>query len=244
MEIGERKNQEAIPYKVCLEVFEGPLDLLLHLIRKDDLDIYDIPISRLLTGYLEYLKLAEELNIDLAGEFLEMASEIAYIKSKMLLPEPPVEEEEPDPRADLMRRLLDYRRYKLAAESLLKRPLLGRDVFTRPDVSGNGEEEESLIEADSVSLLSAFQDLLKKLPKGECHEIREIGCGVAERVVELTEQLKGKNQVPFEDLFGDTCSRGDLVVTFLAILEMARQRLVRVIQERCLHKIYICPMIT
>lgn len=230
-------------YKVSLDVFEGPLDLLLHLIKKDDLNIYDIPISRLLDQYLEYLNLARELDIDIAGEFVEMASELAYIKSKMLLPEPEEDEEEgPDPRAELMRRLLEYRRYKLAAQSLMQRPLLGRDVFTRLEETSEAPAEGLEIEADTASLLTAFQNLLKRLPAEQYHEIRERGLGVAESILQLTERLKGQGQVAFEDLFEDDKTRGGLVLTFLAILEMAKQRLIRIIQEQVFHRIFICPL--
>ncbi len=231
-------------YKVRLEVFEGPLDLLLYLIKKEEIDIYDIPISHLLERYLEYLSLAQELNIDLAGEFLEMAAELTYIKSKMLLPEPETDDDEegPDPRADLVARLLEYQRYKLAAQSLVKRPLLDRDVFRRPASPEVEAAEGSVIEADLLLLLSAFQDLLKRLPKDQIHEIRGKSLGVAERVMELTERLKGKKQAAFEDLFEGAVTREDLVVTFLAFLEMAKQRLLRIIQEQVLHKIFVCPL--
>lgn len=236
-------EESAIPYKVHLEMFEGPLDLLLHLIKKEDLDIYDIPISRLLAEYLEYLKLAHEVNIDLAGEFLEMASELTLIKSRMLLPEPLAQEEEgPDPRAELVQRLLEYQRYKMAAGVLMERPLLGRDVFARRPEILEEEPGEIWIEADSISLLSAFQDLLKKLPKEQFHQIREVTLGVAEKVLELTERLQGKKQVDFEDLFREDFSRGELIVTFLAILEMGKQGLIRIIQERVFHKIYVVPL--
>ncbi len=229
-----------LDYKVHLEAFEGPLDLLLHLIRKEDLNIYDIPIAKVLGEYLDYLNLSKELDVDLAGEFVEMASELAYIKSRMLLPEPEGEVEEIDPRADLVQRLLEYGRYKAAAQSLLARPLLGVEVFTRP--ASKEEEEEVSIEADLASLVSAFQDLLKRLPDSHVHEVRQPRMGVAERVMELTERLKGKDRVPFETLFEGEASRIDLVVTFLAILEMAKQRLLRIIQGGILGKIYVSPL--
>jgi len=242
MKITQDENQPH-PYKVSLEVFEGPLDLLLHLIKKEDVDIYDIPIARLLEQYLDYLNLAHELDIDLAGEFLETASELAYIKSKMLLPEAEDEEDEgPDPRADLVARLLEYQRYKMAAQSLMSKPLLGRDVFTRPPLAIESEEGERFIEVDSLALLSAFQDLLKRLPKDQFHEVRQTRLGVSERISELTEKLKGKKQAAFEDLFEGDRSRSDVVVTFLAILEMAKQRLLRILQEQVFHKIYVCPL--
>jgi segregation and condensation protein A len=231
--------------RVQLEIFEGPLDLLLHLIKKEDLDIYDIPISRLLDQYLEYLRLAQDLDIDLAGEFVEMASELAYIKSKMLLPEPPAEEEEgPDPRAELIRRLIEYQRYKAAAQSLISRPLLGTDVFARPAEEAEIADAEMTIEADTLSLISAFQDLLKRLPTDAVHEISRPRTGVSERILELTEILKEKQEVAFEDLFAGEKTRADLVVTFLAILEMAKQRLLRIAQEKVFHRIVIRALVT
>lgn len=231
-------------HRIHLEVFEGPLDLLLHLIKKEDVDIYDIPISKVLHQYLEYLDLAKDLNIDLAGEFIEMASELAYIKSKMLLPEPETEAEEgTDPRADLVARLLEYQRYKMAAQSLLERPLLGRDVFSRPPSETGADAVDPEMEADTLALLTAFQKLLKRLPKDQYHEVRQIRMGVAERILELTEFLKGKDQVVFEDLFTGVASRGELIVTFLALLEMAKQRLVKVHQEAVRHQIFIRPLL-
>lgn len=238
-------NQE---YKVQLEAFEGPLDLLLHLIKKDDLNIYDIPISHLLGEYLQYLQLAQELDIDLAGEFIEMASELTYIKSKMLLPEPPTEEEEgPDPRAELIRRLLEYQQYKAAGQSLIARPLLGTDVFSRPAEQSVPEEAELIIEADTLSLISAFQDLLKRLPAEAVHEISRQRTGVSERILELTDVLKRCGQISFEDLVlsgAEPQTRGHLVVTFLAILEMAKQHMIRILQERVFHRIVVRSLLT
>lgn len=229
--------------KVQLEVFEGPLDLLLHLIKKEDLDIYDIPVTKLLEQYLNYLTQARELNIDLAGEFLETAAELAYIKSRMLLPE--VEEEEdqgPDPRADLLARLLEYQRFKMAAGSLLQRPLLDRDIFRRPPEEDPQEEPDILMEADMPSLLSAFQEVLKRLPKDQYHEISHKGVGTAERVIQLTEFLRGKKQSSFEDLFEGDVTRGDVVVTFLAILEMSKQSLLRILQDKVFSRIMVLPL--
>lgn len=233
-------------YKVHLEAFEGPMDLLLYLIKKEDIDIYDIPVAKLLEQYLEYLSLARELNIDLAGEFVELASELTFIKSKMLLPEPEAEEEEgPDPRADLVARLMEYQRFKAAGQSLVQRPMLDRDVFRRPPTEEqNDPQGETLMQADLASLLNAFQDLLKRLPSDKVHEIRDKGLGVAEKMLELMEVLRGKEQIAFEDLFEKDITRSDFVVTFLSILQMAKQGLVKILQERVLHKLYICPLIT
>ena len=234
---------EQIDYKVQLDAFEGPLDLLLYLVKKEDIDVYDIPISHLLSEYIKYIDLARELNIDLAGDFLEMAAELAYIKSRLLLPESTVEEEEgPDPRAELVARLLEYQKYKEAAQSLLQRPLLGKDVFTRT-APLLVEEERTDLDVDLLSLLSAFERVLKKLPKEQVHEVFRERVGVAERVMELADFLKGREQVRFEDLFAENRTRQDVVVTFLAVLEMARQKLLRVVQGLVYGEIVIHPAI-
>ncbi len=244
-EISENTSQE---YRVSLDVFEGPLDLLLHLIKKEDLDIYDIPISRLLDHYLEFLKLARELDIDLAGEFLEMAAELAYIKSKTLLPVTEEEEVEvADPREELLRRLLEYQKFKAAGAALIGRPLLGQDVFSRPSEDRDDTPGELVIEADAMALVRAFQDILKRLPQERFHEISRPRTGVSERILELTDFLKSKGRVDFEELFlsaGSDRSRSDLIVTFLAILEMAKQRLIRIAQEKVFHRIVIDPLVS
>lgn len=238
------QTAEQLDYKVQLDAFEGPLDLLLYLVKKEDIDVYDIPISHVLSEYLKYIDLARELNIDLAGDFLEMAAELAYIKSRLLLPESTAEEEEgPDPRAELVARLLEYQKYKEAAQSLLQRPLLGKDVFTRT-APLLVEEESPDLDIDLLSLLSAFERVLKKIPKDQVHEVFRERVGVAERVMELANFLKGRDQVRFEDLFTENRTRQDVVVTFLAILEMARQKLLRVVQGLVYGEIVVHPAIT
>ena len=179
------------PYKVDLEVFEGPLDLLIHLIKKNDVDILDIPIALVLEQYMEYIGLMEEMNIDLAGDFLLMASELALIKSRMLLPQDAqvdeIEEGE-DPRSELIQRLLEYQRYKEAAQELIERPMLGRDVFltNNPDIEVESEEEAP-IEADLFQLLSSFHKILQKAPKQKIHEVH------AERINTLFTVLQPVN---------------------------------------------------
>ncbi|MBI4374799.1 MAG: segregation/condensation protein A [Deltaproteobacteria bacterium] len=232
--------------RIRLPVFEGPLDLLLHLIKKEDLDIQEIPISLILTQYLEYLRLAEDLDVDLAGEFLDMAAELAYIKSKMLLPDSETEEDEGnDPRAGLVQKLLEYQKFKRAAMTLLQRPILGKNVFKRaPSETGaeiTGEEE--VIEADTLSLLTAFQELLKRMPKGKSHEVFRERVGVSERVLELIEKIRGTDRSLFDALFQEDRSRTELVVTFLALLEMARQKLIRIVQDGVGAAIVVCSLI-
>lgn len=226
--------------KVNLDIFEGPLDLLLYLIKKEDIDINDIPISRLLSEYIQYIEFAKELDIDLAGEFLEMAAELAYIKSKMLLPESqPEEDEGPDPRQDLVNKLLEYQKFKLAAGDLNQRLVLGRDVFKHAPFEVEVIEEGPLVEADLEALLVAFQNVLKRLPQEKIHEIRGKVVGTAERVVQLTEILRDKSQVAFEDLFEGDVSKPQVVVTFLAILEMGKQSFIQILQDRVFGRIII-----
>ena len=231
-------------YKVDLDVFEGPLDLLLHLIRKNDVDIVDIPISLILEQYMEYLGLLEELNIDLAGDFLLMASELAHIKSRLLLPDHQESEEEEveDPRADLIRRLLEYQRYKEAAEELIRRPMLGRDVFIPQVPPEEIEAEEAPVEVDLFHLVSCFYELLRKAPKKTIHEVQVERVSVTERIYELMDFLRNKSTVEFTSLFvGQELVREKLIVTFLAVLEMVRLKMIQVTQAQRYGEIYLIP---
>ena len=232
-------------YKVDLEVFEGPLDLLLHLIRKNDLDIVNIPITLVLEQYMEYLNLLEELNIDLAGDFLLMASELAHIKSKLLLPdhkEGEDDEEGDDPRAELIRRLLEYQRYKEAATQLVERPMLGRDVFTHSVPIDPIEEEEAPVEVDLFQLISCFYEMLKKAPTTTVHEVRVERVSVTERIYELMDRMRGQQMVEFRALFEGQATRDRLIVTFLAILEMVRLKVLQVTQNQTYGEIYMVPV--
>ena len=232
------------PYKVDLEVFEGPLDLLLHLIKKNDVDILDIPIALVLEQYLQYLNLMEEMNIDLAGDFLLMASELAHIKSKMLLPveeQKSDDEEGDDPRADLIKRLLEYQRYKEAAADLLVRPMLGRDVFGQGKYQEELDEEEGPMEVDLFSLIHCFYEILDKAPKGTIHEVHGERISVTDRIYEIMAQLKDVEVAPFSSLFEGQSTRERLIVTFLAILEMARLKMLRITQAEERSEIYLKP---
>ncbi len=232
-------------YRVALDQFEGPLDLLLHLIRKDDLDIYDIPITFVLEQYMEYLDQAEKFDIDLAGDFLLTAAELAHIKSKLLMPDEggEGEEEGPDPREELVRRLLEYQRYKEAAKNLAERPWLGREVFTRTAVEEAPEGEETL-SADMTSLLVAFQKVLQKIPKDKVYEIQVDRVSVSEKIVALTEQLRGVERVKFQELFDLAGGKPAVVVTFLALLEMAKMRMIAVQQGESFDEIFIVSKVT
>jgi segregation and condensation protein A len=217
---------------VNLEVFEGPLDLLLYLIRKNDVDVYDIPIAFILAEYLTYLDTLAEMNIDLAGDFLLMAAELTHLKSKMLLPTEAEadEDEEGDPRADLVRRLLEYQRYKEASEELAKRPMMGRDVFSAGLRERPAEDDDAPIEANVFDLVNAFSTILGRISKDRFHEVAVDRLSVNDRIMQIVDMLKGDATVTIEELLPLLITKYDVVITFLAILEMAKLKMVRVYQ--------------
>jgi len=222
------------PYTVRLEMFEGPLDLLLHLIHKNELDITNIPIALITEQYLEYLKLMRVLNLDMAGEYLLMASTLLYIKSKTLLPASSEEGEEEgeDPRAELVRRLLEYQKYKEAAAELEKRPMLDRDVFLRStpiEIEDAGEEER--VEVNLFELIEAFRKILERVKTEEFHEVILDRLSVEEKAQEIFSLLqREKRSMAFHLLFPEQASRRVIIITFLAILELVKMKLVRVFQ--------------
>lgn len=218
--------------QLALPAFEGPLDLLLHLIQKHELDILDLPIAFVTERYLSYLELMENLNLDVASEYLVMAATLAHIKSKMLLPVEPrdqedeVAEDEIDPRAELIRRLLEYQKYKLAAEELGARPLAGRDVFGRGADAPEAVGPAALASFGIFKLLDAFSRVLKRANAELAFEVTAEGVSIQDRMSQLVELLRERRQVEFDDLFEGQVRVYDLVVTFMAILEMAKRRLV------------------
>lgn len=230
--------EEGQTYKVRLEGFEGPLGLLLHLIRKHRYDIYDIPISRILEEYLRALEVIKELDLDLAGEFLVMAASLAEIKSRMLLPVPeePEQEDGEDPRAELVRRLLEYEKMREAALRLEEMPQLGRDVFSRTGRALEFDElpaPEAPLELDLFQLLLAFKDLLESAPDEFVHEVVRQRVSIQEAIQDVLDRLHGLPLgmgLSFPDLFPARPSRGRVVATFLALLELVRLRAVRVVQ--------------
>ena len=231
-------------YSVKLPTFEGPLDLLLHLIEEHELNVMDIPIAFVAKKYVEYITLMEELNIDVASEYLVMAATLTHIKSKMLLPVVPTDQEdeadaELDPRAELVRRLLEYQKYKHAAEQLSGNPVLGRDVFLRGVPAPNVEGVAPLAGLSLFKLLDAFQGVLSRAKIVVDHQIDFERFSITDRINELSELLKTSGKVLFEQLFEGARGRADLIVTFLAILEMTRLRLTRVEQEGPLMPIFI-----
>ena len=229
---------------VQLEIFEGPLDLLLHLIKKNEVAITDIPIATITEQYLATLELMETLNLDVAGEFLVMAATLVHIKSRMLLPSGDDESEEDqgvDPRDELVRRLMEYQRFKDAAEQLQHREILTRDVFVR-SASGSEELERPGFRNLSVfELLTALQRILERLPKDAVHEVTLEKISVREKMTLLLDSLRLQGKMLFESLFAEVKTRMEVVVTFLAMLELVKLCAIRIFQEETAGPIVIEP---
>ena len=230
--------ESSIPqYPVRLDNFEGPLDLLVHLIRRHEIDIYDIPIALITEQYLEYLELMQELDLDVAGEFLVMAATLIQIKARMLVPRPEAADEEEDagdPRDALVQRLLEHEKYKAAAELLHERQTERSAQWTRPDsrvadIAGQPIERE--IEVDLFSLLQAFQAVMARARERRPLELPEELVSIERRIEQLNTRLSETEACGFEDLFEGDRSRSELVTTFLALLEMVRLKLVRLFQS-------------
>ncbi len=222
-------------YPVKLQNFEGPLDLLLHLIKQHEMDIYDIPIAVITQQYLEYLELLTELNLDVAGEFLVMAATLIHIKSRMLLPRPDPSQEQPDedPREALVRRLVEHQRFKAAAELLHEKEIQRSAQWARPDgrvAEVVGEAPEPEIEADLFSLMTAFRQVLERARRRPVVLLPPEQISIEARIEQLLAKLAGAEACGFEELFADVEARSGMIVTFLALLEMIRLHLVRVMQ--------------
>lgn len=233
-------------YTFRLEGFEGPLDLLLHLIQKNELDIFNIPIALITEQYLEYLQLMKVLNLDIAGEYLLMASTLLHIKSKMLLPKSSEGEEEEgeDPRAELVRRLLEYQKYKQAAGELEKRPMLDRDVFIRLIPLEPGEErEEERIEVNLFDLLEAFRQVLERVKPETIHEVALEHLSVEDKIEEILAILGRENRnMAFHRLFPEQATRRIIIVTLLAILELVKMKRIRIFQIAPFETIRVSPI--
>ncbi len=232
-------------YKVRLEIFEGPLDLLLYLIKRDELDIYDISLERITKQYLEYLQAFKELNIDVAGEFVVMAANLIYLKSRSLLPvdqQPPEEDvDEADPRWDLIRQLIEYKKFKEAAAQLQTRELQQERIFARV---GEGMTPETapfpLGEVGIFQLINAFQNVLKRLDAREA--LREIfgeNFTVSDKIEWILQRVGAGRALRFTELFEQAASRVEIVVTFLALLELIRLKQVRAMQKNIFEEIEI-----
>ena len=222
------------PYalQVFLEAFEGPLDLLLYLIRRQNIDILDIPIAEITKQYVQYIELMKELQLELAGEYLLMAAMLAEIKSRMLLPRPEVEEEEEDdPRAELVRRLQEYERYKKAAEDIGELPRLERDVFVASAEAPERKVVTQLPDVTLKELLLAFHDVLKRAEMFSNLHMQREPLSVRQRMSEILTRVKAGSFTGFSELFDPEEGRMGVAVTFIALLELLRESVIEVVQS-------------
>ncbi len=226
-------------YRVRLDEFEGPLDLLLHLIKKNEINIYDIPIAAITKQYLDYIGLMKYLNLDVAGEFLVMAATLIHIKSRMLLPvetEGEEDEDGEDPRTELVRRLLEYKQFKEAAAELVERGQHWREVFGRPSFfeaerkSLSGDVDDASLELTLFDLVDAFQDIVQRTPVKALVEVTPDHLTVKDRMNYILERLEYEAAIPFESLFVPEEGRLVIIVTFLGLLELVRIKLIRAYQ--------------
>lgn len=231
-------------YKIKLEIFEGPLDLLLYLIKKDEVNIYDIPISTILEQYLNYLELMRLLDLNIAGEFIVMAATLMQIKSKMLLPQEvnlddEIPDEEKDPRLELVKRLLEYRQFKEAAEQLRAKERARQDLFKRPAVSTDEETGESFFEASLFDLISAFSKALKDVPKELIYEVIKDEFTVEGKVSDLRQIFKERAHISLTRLFLQAKNKLEAIATFLAVLELIRLKEIIVAQKNLFGEIEV-----
>ncbi len=251
---GAGEDGEAEPkYHVRLPIFDGPLDLLLHLIRKNEVEIYDIPIAEITEQYLGILEVMEELDLNLAGEFVVMAATLIHIKSKMLLPPPhedgTEDEESVDPRAELVARLLEYERYKEAAQQLHQQQEIRNATWVRPDSAlaslqngngnGSGSAPANLVEVDLFDLLSAFREVLDRVRRRTDLVFEREAISIEEMIRRLEARLASNRHCTFVDLFDGASDRATVIVTFLAILEMVRLRKLRIYQPKLFGPIHV-----
>ena len=227
--------------EVILEAFEGPLDLLLYLIRRQNLDVLNIPIAEITRQYMEYVEMMKALNLELAADYLVMAAMLAEIKSRMLLPRPVEEDNEEDPRAELVRRLQEYERFKQAAEDIDGLPRMNRDVFQASAKTPDLKLIKPEPEVDMRELLSAFKDVLVRLELNTHHQVTMEPLSVRERMSDVLSRLHGEKFTEFSTLFTPNEGRLGVVVTFLAILELIKESLIELIQTEPYEPIHIKP---
>ena len=226
--------------EVFLDAFEGPLDLLLYLIRRQNLDILDIPLAQITAQYMEYIEMMRELRLELAAEYLVMAAMLAEIKSRMLLPRPQEEEEEgEDPRAELIRRLQEYERFKQAAEELHGLPQVGRDVFPVQVEVPHKHIERKPPDVDLKELLLALRDVLKRADMFSRHHVTREPLSLRERMSRVLEAVRPDRFTDFHELFDITEGRDGVVVTFMAILELLKQTLIEMVQAENFGPIHV-----
>ncbi len=238
-------------YAIKLDIFEGPLDLLLYLIKKNQIDIYNIPIALITRQYLDYLNLIKSLNLDLAGEYLVMASTLIHIKSRLLLPvpdEPSPEELEDDPRAELVRQLLEHQAFKEAADLLTQRPILERDVFKRAaslpeEKHPSGGQDEELVEASIFELIEAFHQIVSRLDQKELLEIDLEKLSLSDIINDVMERLTREKNLTFDELLGEKREKRRIVYTFLALLELIKLKMIKAYQTAAFGVIRIFPAV-
>ncbi|MCK9408766.1 MAG: segregation/condensation protein A [Bacteriovoracaceae bacterium] len=224
-------------YRVKLSDFEGPLDLLLFFIKRDELDIYDIPIAKITKEFLEYLQYLTELNLDIAGEFIVTAAELMQIKAQMLLPRPEGEnEEEFDPRAELVRRLLEYKRWKEMAEELERRQIQHRKIAYRgnfendPKIIDETDGDDIIRDVTLFDLIAAFQFAVNKMPRKHVHEINKLNVSLDEQMLYIVGLFKEKKEISFFEIVMSMTEKIRIVVTFIAVLELMKQQIIAINQ--------------
>ena len=241
------------PLEVKIEIFEGPLELLLHLIRKKKVSIDEVRLADLTAAYLSYIRALQAVDLDIAGEFLEIAATLILIKSRTLLPRPPLAdegEEGEDPEEILRRRLMEYQRFKDAAYAIGARDWLGRDVFPRGEdnLEESAEKADEISENQSVSgevslidLLDSFKLVMKRSPKIHQHQIEPERYRIEDRIIDLLNMLQTKASLSYENLYPKSHNRSHLILTFLAVLEMLKHRLIQVVQSEAFGPIHCLP---
>ncbi len=247
----ENKNNvelsSSFPFKVQLDEFEGPLDLLLHLIKENKIDIFNIPISFITVKYLEYMEAMKELDLDVSGEFLVMAATLIHIKSKMLLPDEAEESEDDDtadPRDELVKKLLEYQSFKEAAKKLGVLADKRSRIYTRPKVSMNlhgAVDDEDDLNMSLFSLVQAFSSLLRRQQTQDVaiHEVFEEEISIEERIEYIKNLLKDRKNISFNSMFGRFYSKNFLIASFFAILELSKQKFLTIRQDGVFGEIYL-----
>lgn len=225
--------------EVILEQFEGPLDLLLYLIRKQNLDILEINVYEITSQYMQYVELMQTVHLELAGEYLVMAAMLAEIKSRILLPRPESEQDEEDPRAELIRRLQDYERFKQAAEDLDEYPRMGRDTYEVEIKPPEYSAERQHPDVDFKELMLAFGDVLSRADNYTEHEVHREKLSTRERMSQILDQIQTGDFVPFLQLFKPEEGRGGVVTTFLATLELIKEQLIEIVQNETFGPIHV-----
>ena len=237
-------------YQIKLDKFEGPFDLLLHLIKKDEINIYDIPVAKITEEYLEYIRLMQTMNLEVTGEFLVVAGSLLYIKSRLLLPslsdsedEGGVKDEDDDPRKELVRQLLEYKRFKEAAKLLAIHEIKQKDIFCRVNETEPSAEPEQMLEVSLFELIDAFKKVLCSVKKQQTKEIIQEEVSVEDKIKEILAKIKDKDYIDFHQAFSETSTKMALIATFLALLELMRLKEIKIRQTKLFSEIRIYKVV-